>query len=91
MLLGEYGLKVMPISTVYRWMRGLRLKYEVRNKGFFVDSHEKPAMLEYRKQFIRHYMANERRAHHWMQLTIKESEEMGKRSLYQKTVGTAMY
>jgi hypothetical protein len=44
-------------------------------------------MLEYRKQFIRHYMANERRAHHWMQLTIKESEEMGGKEVIPKNSG----
>jgi hypothetical protein len=44
-------------------------------------------MVEYRKQFIRHYMANERRAHRWMQLIIKESEEMGKKEFIPKSSG----
>ncbi len=55
-------------STVYRWMRALDFKYKVHKKGFYVDGHEKPAMLQYRKKFISQYMNYKRRMHRWIQL-----------------------
>ncbi len=51
-LLRQYGLELFSINTVYRRMRALRFKYEVRKKGFYVDGHEKPMTLEYRKKII---------------------------------------
>jgi hypothetical protein len=50
-LVSQYRLKNLSISTVYRWMRVLGFKYEVRKKGFYIDGHEKPATLEYRKKY----------------------------------------
>jgi hypothetical protein len=46
-LLGEYDLTTESITTVYCWMVCLRFKYEVRRKGYYIDGHEKPAMIEY--------------------------------------------
>ena len=86
-LLGQYGLKLLSISTVYRWMKALGFKYEVRKKGFYVDGHEKAATLEYRKKFINRYMCCERRAHRWIQLTLNESKELEEKKLIPRNSG----
>jgi hypothetical protein len=65
-ILGKYGLKLFSISTVYWWMRALPFKDEVRKKGFYINGHEKPVTLEYRKKCFSQYMAYERRAHSWI-------------------------
>jgi hypothetical protein len=52
-LLAEYGLTKVSITTVYRWMVCLGFKYEIRRKGYYVDGHEKPATIEYHRQFCR--------------------------------------
>jgi hypothetical protein len=72
-LFEQYGLKKLCISTVYRWMRALGFKFEVHKKGFYVDGHEKPATLHYRKKFISWYMNYERCMHRWIQLTKKRA------------------
>jgi hypothetical protein len=48
------------MSTVCHWMKCLGLKYEVWKKGYYVDGHEKPAAIEYHKQFVARYLTYER-------------------------------
>jgi hypothetical protein len=73
---------------VYQWMRALGFRYEVRKKGFYVDAHEKPAMLQYRKKFISRYKNYKRRMQRWIQLTKKESKALEKQKLIPKKVVT---
>ena len=58
-ILGTYGLTCICPSTIYRWMNILGFKYEQRKKGYYVDGHEKPATVEYRKLFVKCYLAQE--------------------------------
>jgi hypothetical protein len=44
-LLKENGLSKLAIPTVYRWIRRLGFKYQVRKKCYYVDTHEKPEEL----------------------------------------------
>jgi hypothetical protein len=78
-LLQEYRLTSINPSTVYRWLRKLRFKYETRRKGYYVDGHEKPRTIEYRKQFVTRYLQYERRAHRWIQITVSEAQELEQR------------
>ena len=50
-LLKQYGLTCISPSTVYQWMIHLGFKYEPRKKGYYIDGHEKPAMVAYHWSF----------------------------------------
>jgi hypothetical protein len=60
-ILKEYGLTCIDPSTVYRWLQKLGFRYEPRRKGYYVDGHEKPATIEYQKQFTTRYLSYEQR------------------------------
>ena len=79
-VLKPYRLTCISISTVSRWMNVLGFKYELRRKGYYVDGHEKPATIEYRKAFCERYLAYEARMHRWVQVkeeVAKKLEEDG--------------
>jgi hypothetical protein len=79
----------ISISTVSRWLNVLGLKYELRRKGYYVDGHEKPVTIEYRKVFCEHYLPYEARMHRWVQVkeeVAKKLEEEG-----EITVGSGYY
>ena len=75
-ILKEYGLTCIDPSTVYRWLQKLGFRYEPRRKGYYVDGHEKPATIEYRKQFITRYLSYEQRAHRWIQISLSEAVQL---------------
>ena len=50
-LLKRYHLSSISLVTIYHWMIHLGFKYEPRKKGYYVDSHEKPATIAYRWAF----------------------------------------
>jgi len=79
-VLKPYRLTCLSISTVSRWLNALGFKYEVRKKGYYVDGHEKPSTIEYRKRFCERYLGYEARMHRWIQVTeqvAKKLEEEG--------------
>ena len=55
MLFDEFNFKTLTISTVYKWLVKLGFKYQPRKKSYYVDNHESPENIEYRKKFIRRY------------------------------------
>lgn len=57
-------------------MNILGFKYCQRKKGYYVDGHEKPATVEYRRKFVQRYLKYERRAHRWIQITLEESKKL---------------
>jgi predicted HTH domain antitoxin len=72
----QYGLTCICIRTVCNWMSILGFKYCQRKKGYYVDGHEKPATVEYRRKFVQRYLKYERRAHRWIQITLEESKKL---------------
>jgi DNA-binding transcriptional regulator YhcF (GntR family) len=78
-LLQEYRLTSINPSTAYQWLIKLGFIYETRRKGYFVDGHEKPGMIEYRKQFVTRYLQYERHAHRWIQISVLEAQELEQR------------
>jgi hypothetical protein len=52
-ILKENGLVKLSIPTIYRWMRRLGFKYEVRKYYYYIDTHEKPDNKRYRKRYSR--------------------------------------
>jgi len=49
-------------------MKCLGFKFQVQKKCYYVDGHENPATVEYRKHFIQRYLTYERLAHCWIKL-----------------------
>ena len=75
-LLKENRLTKLTLETVYRWFHRLGFKYEARKKGYYVDTHEKPDTVVYRRYFLKRYLAYEMRMHRWVQVTLEEVQEM---------------
>jgi hypothetical protein len=46
-LLQQHGFGKICPSTIYHWLKLLGFKYEPRQKGYYVDGHEKPSTVEY--------------------------------------------
>ncbi len=79
-VLKPYQFTCISISTVSHWLQVLGFKYEVRKKGYYVDGHEKPSTIEYRKSFCERYLGYEARMHRWVQIkeeVAKKMEEEG--------------
>ena len=51
-LLKKFNLICISPATIARWLEKLGFKYQQRKKGYYVDRHEKPATIEYRKAFV---------------------------------------
>jgi hypothetical protein len=80
LLLKPYRLTSISISTASCWLHLLGFRYELRQKGYCIDGHEKPATIEYRKAFCERYLMYESRMHRWVQLreeVAKKLEEEG--------------
>lgn len=71
-ILKENGLVKLSIPTIYRWMRRLGFKYEVRKKCYYVDTHEKPDNKRYRKRYAREYRELELRMFRWVQISHQD-------------------
>ena len=75
-LFKEFRLKSLTMMTVYNWMHHLGMRYESRRKCYYVDSHEKPENVTYRKEFISRYFDYELCSHRWVQISCFEREKM---------------
>jgi hypothetical protein len=75
-LLLENQLTKVSIPTIFRWMRRLGFKYEIRRKCYYVDGHEKPETKKYRKTMVSQYLENELRMHRWIQLPLAEFNDL---------------
>ncbi len=71
-LLRENQLTKVSITTIFRWMRRLGFKYEVCQKCYYVNGHEKPETKKYRKTMVSEYLKCELRMHRWIQLPLEE-------------------
>jgi hypothetical protein len=63
------------------------IQISTKKKGYYVDGHEKPATIEYRKAFVQQYLTFEQRAHRWIQITREESKELEMKKLIPKDSG----
>ena len=73
-LLKKYNLTCISPSMIATWMEKLGFKYEQWKKGYYIDGHENPATVEYRKAFVQQYLTYESRVHHRIQITKEESK-----------------
>jgi len=54
------------------------------NTGYYVDGHEKPATVEYRKAFITQYLTYESHMFHRIQIKLQEQHSLEKKDASQK-------
>ena len=77
-LLRLYGLKNPIIGTIYKWMSSFGFKYNTIKKAYFVDGHEKPETVQYRKGYCQDYLHNKICWHCWAQFSLSEIKEIEK-------------
>jgi hypothetical protein len=77
-LLQQHGLGKICPSTIYHWLKLLGFKYEPRQKGYYVDGHEKPSTVENQNSFVRWYLTYESQMFRWNQVSEEESKELEK-------------
>jgi hypothetical protein len=86
-ILKRYELTNICISTVYRWLIKLGLKYEPRRKGYCVDGHEKADTKNYRHKFIERYFQYELRAFWRIQISQEEAHDLEQAGIIVKGSG----
>ena len=78
-LLRHYGLYSLSMSTAWRWMKALGMRYCERKKNYYVDGHEREDVVLSRWIFIKSYFAKENRMHRWIQLDYIDAEACAKK------------
>jgi hypothetical protein len=68
-------------------MKLLGFKYELQHKGYYVDGHEKPATVAYRKDFVFRCLTEEVQMFRWIQITKEESEKLEDEGKIAKNTG----
>jgi hypothetical protein len=63
----ERGISKATISTktALRWLEKLGWSYGKLRNGMYLDGHERPDVVEYRRGFVERWMEYERRFHRW--------------------------
>ena len=85
-LLQHNGLKKINASTINKWLLRLGYSYDMRKKTYYVDAHEKPETVEYRKKFVARYLDSEIRMHRWIHLSSETLLEMESKDASLKSV-----
>jgi hypothetical protein len=62
-------------------------KYEVRKKGYYVNSHEKEGTVEYKWKYVDHYLKKEAQMYCWIQITSEEAEVLESENKIPKKTG----
>ena len=68
-------------------MKILGFKYERRRKSYYVDTHEKPENVRYRREFIKRYFKYEIRAYRWISISADERTNMVMEGKIEKDLG----
>ena len=72
--LQAHRLASMSFTTVWRWMRLLGFRYDVRRKSFYVDGHERDDVVATRTQFCKSYLTElEPYCKRWIQVSMKDA------------------
>ena len=72
----ENQLRTFCMQTMTNWMHALDFKYDCRRKTYYVDGHEDPDVVQYRKEYVTKYMKDELCCFRWIQLKESEVERM---------------
>ncbi|CAB9529307.1 unknown protein [Seminavis robusta] len=70
------GLKNVSNDTIHRWLRFLGFRRSVYKKGFYVDVHERPDIVESRINYCLELMKLEVHCAVWVQLTPERVNEL---------------
>ncbi|CAB9524134.1 unknown protein [Seminavis robusta] len=70
------GLKNVCFNTIHRWLRFLGFKRSVYKKGFYVDVHERPDIVESHINYCLELMKLEVHCAVWVQLTAERVVEL---------------
>ena len=57
-------------------MKKVGFKYQPRKKSYYIDTHDSPENIEYRKEFIQRYLEYELLFHQWYPISAEERNEM---------------
>ena len=63
-------------STARSWAVALGAKYKKLTKGYYVDGHDRPDVLEHRKEWLSKELQLELRQYLWAQLTIEQAASL---------------
>jgi hypothetical protein len=86
-LMKQYSLKMISISTVNRWLNDMGYKYCDRKKCYYTDSHERPDVIQHRKEFVTTYLdVIELRCHRYIQIPIDFYNEFIQQNKIQSNV-----
>ena len=77
-MLKRYGLTTLCLATIYKWMSNFGFKYSLSKKTYYVDGHEAPETVAYRRKYVDQYLKDELRCYRWVQLSDAEIEEVQK-------------
>ena len=69
-------LKMLCVSTVWRWLRLLGFEYKANTKTYYTDGHERPDNVKYRMVFISRYRELEKRCYRWAQVPEDDAVEL---------------
>jgi hypothetical protein len=72
----EHRLTKLSVPTIYRWMRLLGFKYEMRQRCYYVNGHEKPDTKAYRKKFVRRSFGYDKLMHRWIQIELTKKQKL---------------
>jgi hypothetical protein len=86
-LLLDNNLKSLTHRTVYNWLQLLGYTYSPSKKSYYVDAHEKPDNIKYRKAFISRYESYELKAHRWIQISATRFDTMVTKGELEKNSG----
>ena len=75
-LLKEYNLTTLSLSTVLNWMEHFGFKYSPKQKTYYVDGHERPEIVDHQKKYCEQYLKDEIRCYRWIQLSENEVEKL---------------
>ena len=73
-----YGLGNLCLTTVYRWMKILGMKYCERKKNYYVDGHERLDVVQSRWKFVKEYLSKEIYMSRWIQIAYEEASVLEK-------------
>ena len=68
-----YRLQNLSITTVFRWMGRLGMKYCERKKNYYVDGHERADVVQSRWKFVKEYLKKELCMYRWCQISLKDA------------------
>ena len=77
-ILKRFSLTKLSLETIYKWLASFGFKYNTVKKTYYVDGHEKPETVAYRKEYCTQYLSDEIRYFRWIQLSTAEVEEIEK-------------